>query len=100
LERLERDGVVLEEGVVKAHAWVEAGVGVLLLLMAVGTTYVTLNDKVVVLQSRVHFLETEGVRKDERAYDVMSKLSDSVDRLNINMARLEERSRTAETKSN
>lgn len=67
------------------------GVAVILLFMAVGGTYMTLNNQVVTLQSRVSYLETEQVRKDERTYEVMGKLSESVDRLNISMARIEER---------
>lgn len=84
----------------RVHAWIEVGVAVVLLLMSVAGTYVTLNNQVVSLQSRVNYLETEGVRKDERSYEVMSKLSDSVDRLNVSMARIEERLKATETKSN
>lgn len=78
------------------HAWVEVGVAVILLFMAVGGTYMTLNSEVVSLQSRVEYLETEAVRKDQRSYEVMTKLTVSVDRLNINMARIEERLRVKE----
>jgi hypothetical protein len=98
MERLKRNGVVLENGEVRIHAWVEVGVAVVLLLMSVAGTYVTLNNQVVSLQSRVNYLETEGVRKDERSYEVMTKLSNSVDRLNINMARIEERLKATEGK--
>tara|TARA_R110000772_G_scaffold144025_1_gene253571 strand:- start:817 stop:1089 length:273 start_codon:yes stop_codon:yes gene_type:complete len=90
----------LETEKVGVHAWIEVGVAVALLLMAVGGTYLTLNTQVVDLQSRVNYLETEGVRQDERSYEVMSKLSDSVDRLNVSMARIEERLKATETKSN
>lgn len=96
MERLKRNGVVLETENIKVHAWVEMGVAVMLLFMAVGGTYMTLNNEVVSLQARVEYLETEGVRKDERTYEVMSKLSDSVDRLNISMARIEERLKVTE----
>ena len=78
------------------HAWVEVGVAVILLFMAVGGTYMTLDNEVVSLQSRVEYLETEAVRKDQRSYEVMTKLTVSVDRLNINMARIEERLRVKE----
>lgn len=97
MERLERNGVVLEGEKISVHAWVEVGVAVILLLMAVGGTYMTLNNEVISLQARVEYLETEGVRKDERTYEVMSKLSDSVDRLNISMARIEERLKVKES---
>lgn len=100
MERFKRDGVVLENGDVKVHAWIEVGVAVVLLFMAVGGTYMTLNTQVVDLKSRVNYLETEAVRKDERSYEVMTKLSASVDRLNVNMARIEERLKATETKSN
>jgi len=96
MERLERNGVVLEKEGVKAHAWVEVGVGVVLLIMAIGGTYATLKTEIYTLETRVSYLETEGVRKDERSYEVMNKLSDSVDRLNINMARIEERLKATE----
>ena len=79
------------------HAWVEVGVAVILLFMAVGGTYMTLDNEVVSLQSRVEYLETEAVRKDQRSYEVMSKLTVSVDRLNINMARIEERLKVKES---
>ena len=100
MEGVKRNGVVLETEKVGVHAWIEVGVAVALLLMAVGGTYLTLNTQVVDLQSRVNYLETEGVRQDERAYEVMTKLSDSVDRLNVSMARIEERLKATETKSN
>jgi hypothetical protein len=100
VEGVKRDGVILENKEVRVHAWIEVGVAVVLLLMSVAGTYVTLNNQVVSLQSRVNYLETEGVRKDERSYEVMSKLSDSVDRLNVSMARIEERLKATETKSN
>lgn len=96
MERFKRNGVVLETEDVKVHAWIEVGVAVILLFMAVGGTYMTLNNEVVTLQSRVTYLETEGTKKDERTYEVMTKLSDSVDRLNINMARIEGRLRAEE----
>jgi len=95
MERFERDGVVLEKEV-RAHAWVEVGVGVVLLVMAVGGTYATLKTEIYTLETRVSYLETEGVRKDERSYEVMSKLSDGVDKLNISMARIEERLKATE----
>lgn len=82
----------------KVHAWIEVGVAVTLLFLAVGGTYTALNNQVIALQTRVTYLETEGVRKDERTYEVMGKLSDSVDRLNINMARIEERLKSDKSK--
>lgn len=96
MERLKRNGVILANENIGVHAWVEVGVAVILLFMAVGGTYMTLNSEVVSLQSRVEYLETEAVRKDQRSYEVMTKLTVSVDRLNINMARIEERLRVKE----
>lgn len=98
MERLKRNGVILEKETVSIHAWVEVGVAVVLLLMAVGGTYVALNNEVVALQSRVNYLETEGLKKEERSYEVMTKLTTSVDRLNVNMARIEERLKASERK--
>lgn len=82
------------------HAWIEAGVAVVLLLMAIGGTYMSTSNKVTGLEARVSYLETEVSDKDQRSYEIMTKLSVSVDRLNVNMARLEERLKATETKSN
>ena len=81
----------METEKLSVHAWVEVGVAVLLLLMAVGGTYMALNTQVTDLQSRVNYLEIEGVKRDQRSYLVLEKLTTSVDRLNVNMARIEER---------
>ena len=71
--------------------WVQAVVAVVLFLGAMGSMYAANQVAIASLEQRVTSLEVMQAKREERSMQVLDNLADSVDKLSISVARLDER---------